>query len=388
EMDPGDTARGMTESLGYYPDEEVTRQRKAFFRTLKTGEGFVLEQRARTRGGREIRVELRCGGKVQRPDGEYLVGTIQDVTGRRAQEEQLQRLGLVVEYSPQTVVITSIEPRVLYVNRAFEQATGYAPEEVIGKHPEFMVAKGPDKQEEMARGLALLSGRSWEGEQHTRRKDGSEFLESVRVWPLRAADGTLSELVAISEDITEKRRVERELDSHRHHLRELVQSRTRELEAATRIAEHALQARSRFLANMSHEIRTPMNAILGLAHLLETELTDTRARDRVHRIGSSARHLLGIINDILDFSKIEADRLTLESVPMSISSIVDASYSMVAERAREKGLALRVGLEPGLGELPLRGDPTRLGQVLLNYLSNALKFTDAGSIEIELSCNC
>ena len=144
-------------------------------------------------------------------------------------------------------------------------------------------------------------------------------------------------------------------------------------------------AKSRFLANMSHEIRTPMNAILGLAHLLEGELRETAARERVQRISGSAHHLLGIINDILDFSKIDTDRLVIERVPMTVSAVMDAAHSMFAERVREKRLAFGMDVDAAIAGRQLLGDPVRVTQVLINYLSNAIKFTEAGSITLRAS---
>ena len=382
EVPPGHPPLGLEGASKVLAPADRDRLYKAFERVWENGEGFVLELPATTFGGREIWIEFRCAGRIENPDRSWLAGTLQDVTERRRIAEEVQRLGLAVEQSPHSVVITNMEPRIVYVNRFFCEQTGYAPEEVIGQPPSMLQMSDVSRDERIARAAALRAGSSWQGEQFTRRKDGSALSESVRVWPVRPPGGEITHLVAIAEDITEKKQIARELHAHRHHLEELVQSRTVQLEHAKAVAETAAVAKSRFLANMSHEIRTPMNAILGLSHLLEGELRETAARERVQRISSSARHLLGIINDILDFSKIDADRLALECVPLTLSAIMDSAYSMFAERAREKQLSLSVEVDPSIAAQPLLGDPTRLGQVLINYLSNALKFTDTGSIAI------
>lgn len=167
-----------------------------------------------------------------------------------------------------------------------------------------------------------------------------------------------------------------------------VEQRTRDLAAANDqlaaardAAERANQSKSVFLANMSHEIRTPMNAIVGLTHLLQRELNDPLQVERLRKIGDAAQHLLSVINDILDISKIEAGRLHLEATPFEMDAVIDSVYGMTIERAQAKGLALERDVAPALSGHFL-GDPMRLGQILLNFVGNAVKFTERGSIVI------
>jgi len=137
-------------------------------------------------------------------------------------------------------------------------------------------------------------------------------------------------------------------------------------------------AKSAFLANMSHEIRTPMNAIIGMAHLLRrTALTSTQL-DRLDKIETASNHLLQVIDDILDFSKIEAGKFILESIPVSVGSILNNIASMISARAQAKGLNLRI--ESDSFPSNLNGDPTRLQQAMLNFVANGIKFTDHGSV--------
>ena len=181
-------------------------------------------------------------------------------------------------------------------------------------------------------------------------------------------------------DITESQRNRIELDMHRHHLEDLVAQRTSELVTARIQAETANIAKSAFLANMSHEIRTPMNGIIGMANILRREGVSEQQAKRLDTIDASAQHLLSVINDILDISKIEAGKLTLDEAPVVVSSLLANVSSILAERAKGKGIHLLIEA----GHLPhnLVGDPTRVQQALLNYATNAVKFTNTGSVTL------
>jgi CheY-like chemotaxis protein len=139
-----------------------------------------------------------------------------------------------------------------------------------------------------------------------------------------------------------------------------------------------------FLANMSHEIRTPMNAIVGMTHLALRSTQDARLLDYLQKIQQSSRHLLGIIDDILDFSKIEADKLTFEQIDFSIATLLDNFTNLISERAYAKGLQLMQDVAPDVPDLVV-GDPLRVGQVLINYGNNAVKFTHQGDIQVSVS---
>ncbi len=191
-------------------------------------------------------------------------------------------------------------------------------------------------------------------------------------------------LVVYILDISERLAAAAELAEHRTHLEELVNQRTAELAVAMTAAEQANHAKSAFLANMSHEIRTPMNAIIGLTHLAEREIKDPKQLDRLNKIGDSAHHLLAIINQILDISKIEAGKLTLEPSDFSLARLVENSFEMVLDTLRSRGLSCQSEIDPALPRI-LHGDPLRLGQILLNFLSNAAKFTERGSISVSIT---
>jgi len=214
----------------------------------------------------------------------------------------------------------------------------------------------------ISRPILLLSQRVAEA-------DGSP---GTRCAPL----GTRDELETLAERFDERTSA---LFDIQQNLESLVANRTRELAQAKDAAEEASRAKSTFLANMSHEIRTPMNAILGLTHLLRRDATTPRQLDQLDKIAQAAKHLLGIINDILDFSKIEAGKLSLEVSEFEFDRLFNNLNELVNGAALAKNLELVTRIDPAIPAV-VRGDRLRLGQVLLNLGSNAVKFTEHGYI--------
>ncbi|MGZ8238428.1 MAG: PAS domain S-box protein, partial [Methylobacter sp.] len=313
-------------------------------------------------------------------NGKYLGrhGVNRDITISKQAEEQLRKLAQAVEQSPESIVISNLDAEIEYVNEAFLRTTGYSREEVIGRNSRILHSGKTPHESYAALWDTVIHGQTWKGEFINKRKDGSEYVEFAIISPIRQPDGKITHYVAVKEDVSEKKKLGLELDRHRHHLEELVASRTAELEAARALADTANKAKSDFLANMSHEIRTPMNAIIGLTYLLRQSTPTSEQSERLDKIDTAARHLLSIINDILDLSKIEAGHLKLEHTDFALEAVLDHVRSLVTDQARAKGLSIEVNSD----DVPpwLRGDPTRLRQALLNYASNAVKFTEQGTI--------
>ncbi|HXE37709.1 MAG TPA: ATP-binding protein, partial [Azonexus sp.] len=286
--------------------------------------------------------------------------------------------------------ITDLEGNIEYANAAYTVTSGYALDEVLGKNPRLMQSGQTPRETYGELWQTLTSGQTWRGEFINRRKNGEIYNEKSIISPVRQADGQIVHYVAIKEDVSEHKRNAEELDQHRHHLETLVNQRSGEiielnqqLKEQVMVASAASHAKSSFLANMSHEIRTPMNAIVGLTMLLQRRSgLDADESDKLAKIAGAANHLLAIIDAILDLSKIDAGKFALEECEVSVGSLVANVASMLFDRARAKQLHLQVDSQP----LPhhLIGDPTRLQQALLNYATNAIKFTEKGSVTLRM----
>ena len=184
--------------------------------------------------------------------------------------------------------------------------------------------------------------------------------------------------------LKERKKIEDELRQHRDHLEDLVQERTIALSIAKEAAEAASRAKSTFLSNMRHELRTPMHAVIGMTDIALRRTDDPKLKDLLGKADKASHHLLDVINDILDISKIEAERLTLEKKRFVLGDILRHLTLLVDQKLKEKGLVLEIDTPPTLIDLALWGDSLRLEQILINLTSNAIKFTDSGTIRLRV----
>lgn len=302
-----------------------------------------------------------------------LVGRVlRGVSIQRRKDDELramaaERLGLaaITETMAEGVVVCRTSDRsIVYTNPSFDAMLGYEPAELLGSPLERIKpgARNSHLNGEVAQAMEA-SGR-WCGELQVARKDGAllwclsnmsmlEHPEHGPVW------------ILVNSDITERKRIEAEL------------------EQATERAIEASRSKSQFVANMSHEIRTPLNGVIGMTQLLrDTELGPVQ-REYIDALATSGEALLAVISDVLDFSKIEAGHLELDCTNFDLRKTVEESCEILAEPAHGKGLEINLWIDPD-APAAVNGDRGRLRQVLLNLISNAVKFTDEGEVSVRV----
>ena len=322
------------------------------------------------------------------------MAVMHDITERKAMERQLRdselRLRTLIEQSPLAIQIVDPGGRTTSVNQAWQKLWGVPLDALAGYNlleDRQLHDKGlmPGIRAAFAGSSAATSVIEYDraGTPGVAGQAGKLYVRTI-AFPSKGSDGRLSEVVLVQEDVTAMHQAERELERHRHHLERLVEERTQELSQAKVAAEAASVAKSAFLANMSHEIRTPLNAITGMAHVIRRAGLTPLQAEHMGKLEAAGKHLLGIIDAVLELSKIEAGKFALDETPVSIGALLANITAMLHEQVQAKGLALSTEI----GQVPatLLGDATRLQQALLNYATNAVKFTHHGHIALRVVC--
>jgi PAS domain S-box-containing protein len=301
-------------------------------------------------------------------DGEIIFTAIlRDITLRKFAEVELQEMSAALENAVSGISRLDSCGRYLSVNREYASMAGYQPEEMLGMS--WQITVHPEDLEKMQTAYQqMLELGKVEAETRGIRKDGTIFYKQLVMIPAYDERQKFTGHHCFAKDITER------VETH-----QALTFQNIALESAKREAEAANRAKSEFLAMMSHEIRTPMNAVIGMTGLLlDTDLTPQQ-RDFVEIVRSSGNTLLTIINDILDFSKIESDKLELEEQSFDLRLCVEGAIDLLASKAAEKKIELAYLIESSV-PTHIRGDVTRLRQVLTNLISNAVKFTESGEV--------
>ncbi len=283
---------------------------------------------------------------------------------KSSESDHLTMLSLVISKTKNAISILQPDGSIIGVNDAFVQMTGYTPTEVIGQRRSDLLFGADSAPAAVAAHLHALE----RGEELTQDilqycKEGQTYWVESDLIPVRNVSGKLTQWIVIDTDITRRHQTEKALRE------------------AKETAEKNNRLKSEFLANLSHEIRTPMNAIIGMTELaLATDLTNLQ-QEYLQTVHDSSEALLSLLNDILDLSKIEAGKMEMENIDFQLREVVNDTIRTLAVKAREKGIALTSQLPDDLPRT-VRGDPTKLRQVLLNLVGNAIKFTEEGEVTV------
>lgn len=357
---------GMRADLIY----EIPAERAHIMRAFKiVGDGFSTETRLRGPDGTLFDVVLTFTN-IDIHGHAGVLAWVMDITDRRRQENRERQF---IEAIPDPVLITNDKGIIVKINRQAEHCFGYSRTELIGQRIEMLIPERfqhahPQHRADFVTGYmgdhskAMAQGRKVAA----RCKDGTEFPVEVSLGLLES-EGSRFVICTL-----------RNVSVHR----EMVVL----LETARNQAEAATRAKSRFLANMSHEIRTPMNVILGLTHLLQRSELPFAQQQQVAKVDTATQTLLGIINDILDFSKIEAGKIDIEITPFSLNDVFDYVNVMMRDHAIGQGLRYQLSVASDV-PIHLMGDPLRLRQILVNLISNAIKFTERGEVVVDVSAS-
>jgi PAS domain S-box-containing protein len=338
--------------------------------------GAGLELRARRKDGTEFPVEISLS-PLETKQGVLISSAIRDISDRKRAEERFRAL---LESAPDAMVIVGKDGRMVLVNAQMERLFGYRRDELLGQSIEMLVPSQYRDRHPGYRGryFAAPTVRAMAGTANSLfglRKDGSEFAAEISLSPIETPDGILA--TAAIRDISERKRLE-ELEQRR---------KNQELESENRRMQEANRLKSEFLANMSHELRTPLNAIIGFTELMFKGRVGPVSAPHKEYLGdilNSSKHLLQLINDVLDLAKVESGRMEFRPERLELAKVIGEVRDILRGLAAGKGIQLEVELDPSLEFVTL--DPSKLKQVLYNYLSNALKFTpDRGNVTMRVT---
>jgi PAS domain S-box-containing protein len=366
--------------------EDKDKVEKMIERTLKKGMPFDLNHRIKT-NDKSVRMLHARGEIMTSADGKPIKmrGTAQDIT-EKFHEQELEKLVLAATQSFNSVIIVNRKGEIEWVNEGFEKLTGYTLSDVQNTHGELLRNNNETAMTEQANFYETIIREkapiTYEGKNYT--KDGREVWVITTLTPVLDKNGEVERIIAIDSDITLRKQMEEKLLQANEKAELMLIKGNKaisELTKAKKQLEESMSVKEQFLANMSHEIRTPMNAIVGFTDvILKTELNPEQ-KQYVEAIKTSGENLLVIINDILDFSKLQSGKFVFEQIELRLSQVVSMLLEVMLHKSIEKNIRLSTKIDKRIPD-NLIGDPTRLNQILLNLVGNAIKFTEKGEVKI------
>jgi len=347
---------------GYTTEEEY----QILWKTISEGNEYRNEIQNRKRNG-ELFWESVLISPIRDESGKIVnyLAIKEDITERKKANLEIQKLSVAIEQNPASVIITNTEGIIEYVNKKFLSVSGYSREELIGTVVRILKPGHTSDDIYIEIWNNMFAGQEWRGEHQNRTKKREKYWESVLISPIKNQEGKTTNFIILSEDISDRKKMEKDLIT------------------AKEKAEESDRLKSAFLANMSHEIRTPLNSILGFSDLLtESDLDPLMRSEFADLINSSGNNLLAIINDVLDISKIEAGQIFLNELPLNALKVISEIQKEYSYKANVKNIELRLATGIPHNDIILVSDEMRIKQVLINFVGNALKFTEKGYIEI------
>jgi PAS domain S-box-containing protein len=318
-----------------------------------------------------------------------LLGIVHDVTERRVAQERLAAQAALLDQAKDAILVRDLDGTVRYWNKGAERLFGWSAAEAEGRRVTDLFSRGPSAFLESS-GQLRIAG-EWSGEEVFTTRTGRKVVVEVSCTLLRDDRGEPRSILVINTDATERKRAEAELDRHRLHLEEIVAARTAELaqrttdlEAANARLQEVDRLKSLFIASMSHELRTPLNSIIGFTGILLQGLAGPLNDEQKKQLGmvkGSSEHLLALITDIIDLSKVEAGKISLSAEDVDLVRLARDVLDSLGPAAARAGLALALEAPESLR---IVSDRSRVRQVLVNLVGNAVKFTERGTVTVAL----
>jgi PAS domain S-box-containing protein len=336
----------------------------------------------------QIRIIHARGEILKDKDGSsiMMLGTGQDVT-ERMQEEEMEKLSTAATKSFNSVIIANKDGGIEWVNEGFIKLSNYTLEELkTTKKTIYDLICNAKFTKEFIIAESIVNKKPLSFERENYARDGKKYWVITTITPVSGKNGKTERIIAIDSDITLRKQIEEELIKANHIAEHSLMKGNKALDELTRAKkqlEESMKVKEQFLANMSHEIRTPMNAIIGFTTLiLKTELSPEQ-KQFIDAIKTSGENLIVIINDILDFSKIQSGKINFEQIGFKLRNLVSSVADLMLPKSKEKNIRLSYEIEKSIPD-DIVGDPTRLNQILINLVGNAIKFSENGEVKIRV----